>query len=66
MNSNDKIIYLDHCKTSDKICIKFNFQKENDYYNQWLQNNNQDIKAVILLHLPFLDSVKDDGKVLNL
>ena len=64
LNSNDvNYLFRLTCKTIDKICIKFNFQKESNYYNQWLQNNNQDIKAVILLHLPFLDSVKDDGKV---
>ena len=63
---DDKFILKKYTKlTIDKICIKFGFKREPDYYNQWLQNNNQDIKAVILLHLPFLDSVKDDGKVLS-
>lgn len=51
------------CRTIDKICVKFNFKKEDKYYQQWLQNNNQDIVAILIMHLPFLDSVKDDGNV---
>jgi hypothetical protein len=66
LNSNDKeILKLLTMDIIDKIAISFNFKREKDYYKQWTQNNNKDIKAVILLLLPFLDDIKDEGKVLH-
>jgi hypothetical protein len=49
----------------DYISNFFNFKKTPEYYNQWYQNNYKDIKAVVLLLLPFLDDIKDNGKVLH-
>ena len=40
----------------DLISKKLSFDNNNnDYYDQWTQNNNRDIKGVILLLLPFID-----------
>jgi hypothetical protein len=39
----------------DIISFKNHFEKTEDYYNQWKQNNSRDIKGVILLLLPFID-----------
>ena len=50
----------------DIISYKYNFKPNSDYYYQWLQNNNRDIKGVILLLLPFIDDKeKDDGFLFN-
>jgi len=62
LNINDKnyIIKLS-LFLIDLISYKYNFNKNDiKYYNQWTQNNNRDIKGVILLLLPFIDD-KDNG-----
>ena len=47
------------------ISNKLSFDKNNkDYYDQWTQNNNRDIKGVILLLLPFIDD-KDNSYLLK-
>ena len=39
----------------DIISMKYGFKTNNNiYYEQWTQNNNRDIKGVILLLLPFI------------
>ncbi len=49
----------------DLISFKYNFDKNNqDYVKQWTQNDNRDIKGVILLLLPFIDD-KNDGYLLK-
>ena len=49
----------------DLISFKYHFDKTNqDYKNQWTQNNNRDIKGVILLLLPFIDD-KENGYLLK-
>jgi hypothetical protein len=49
----------------DLISKKLSFDKNNkDYYDQWTQNNNRDIKGVILLLLPFIDD-KDNSYLLK-
>ena len=50
----------------DIISYKYDFKKTNEYYNQWLQNQNRDIKGVILLLLPFIDDKeKEFGLILH-
>jgi len=49
----------------DLISFKYHFDKTNqDYKEQWTQNNNRDIKGVILLLLPFIDD-KENGYLLK-
>lgn len=49
----------------DLICYKYNFKKNNsEYIEQWKQNNNRDIKSVLLLLLPFIDD-KNNNELLN-
>uniref|UniRef100_A0A6C0EDB6 Helicase ATP-binding domain-containing protein n=1 Tax=viral metagenome TaxID=1070528 RepID=A0A6C0EDB6_9ZZZZ len=48
----------------DIISYKYNFLKNDEYYHQWKQNNNRDIKGVILLLLPFINE-KEDNLLLN-
>ena len=49
----------------DLISFKYHFDKTNqDYKNQWTQNNNRDIKGIILLLLPFIDD-KENGYLLK-
>lgn len=44
----------------DVISYKYDFNKlEDKYYQQWTQNNNRDVKGVILLLLPFIDDTSD-------
>ena len=46
------------------IFYKFHFKNELIFYNQWKQNNDRDIKSVILLILPFIDD-KNNNELLN-
>ena len=39
----------------DIISMKYSFDKTDQYYYQWTQNNYRDLKGVILLLLPFID-----------
>lgn len=48
----------------DLISFKYNFQKEDKYYDQWKQNNNQDIKGVTLLLLPYINDM-NNSELLN-
>ena len=51
--------------TVDIISFNYNFEKSNNvFFEQWKQNNNRDIKGVILLLLPFIDD-KDNGILLK-
>lgn len=66
LNKNDVDILTDLTISNiDLISFYFNFKKEKEYYEQWRQNNFKDIKAVLLLLLPYLDDIKDEGKVLH-
>jgi hypothetical protein len=47
------------------ISNKNGFKNEQEYYNQWTQNNNRDIKGVILLLLPFIKG-DDNNKITDL
>ena len=49
----------------DLISFKYSFDPNNkDYFLQWMQNDNRDIKGVILLLLPFIDD-KNNGHLLK-
>jgi hypothetical protein len=49
----------------DIISYKYHFKKDNkEYYEQWTQNKNRDIKGAILLLIPFIDD-RDDGVLLK-
>ena len=53
----------------DIISFKNNFKKSNEYYSQWTQNNNRDIKSLILLLLPYIDDKNNNylfKKLINL
>ena len=63
-NDIDILMYLT-LRIIEIIAYYFNFTTEDKYYRQLTQNNNKDIKAIILLLLPFLDDIKDEGKVLH-
>ena len=43
----------------DLISTKLSFEKSDNYYNQWTQNNYRDIKGIVLLLLPFIDDKND-------
>lgn len=64
--NNDDINILDKLTIFivDLISYKYGFKKDKKYYEQWTQNNNMDIKGVILLLLPFIDD-KDNGYILR-
>jgi hypothetical protein len=66
LNTNDKyILNILTIFLIDLICYKYNFIKNNsEYINQWKQNNNRDIKSVLLLLLPFIDD-KNNNELLN-
>jgi hypothetical protein len=56
LNSQDiNVLYKLSAFLIDVISFKYNFQPTIEYYNQWNQNNNRDIKGVILLLLPFIN-----------
>lgn len=48
----------------DIISMKYSFEKTRQYYYQWTQNNNRDLKGAILLLLPFIDD-KSNGYLLK-
>ena len=48
----------------DLISFKYNFEKNENYEYQWIQNNFRDMKGAILLLLPFIDD-KNGGHLLN-
>jgi hypothetical protein len=48
----------------DNISAKFGFEQKPDYYNQWHQNGSRDIKAAVLMLIPFMDD-KDNSKLLR-
>lgn len=66
LNKEDlKVLQILTTYTVDIISFKYNFKSsDDDYIQQWMQNNNRDIKGVILLLLPFIDD-KDNGVLLK-
>ena len=48
----------------DIISMKYSFEKTKEYYYQWTQNNQRDLKGAILLLLPFIDD-KSNNYLLN-
>ena len=66
LNKKDKyILNLLTIFLIDLICYKYNFKNNLEYINQWKQNNNRDIKSVVLLILPFFDD-KNNNKITDL
>jgi hypothetical protein len=60
LNKNDKeYLLVLTIFTVDLISFKYHFEKKEEYYNQWRQNNYRDIKSVILLLLPFINDEND-------
>ena len=56
LNDTDKhVLTIFTLYIIDIISVKYHFEPEKRYYDQWKQNNNRDIKGVILLLLPFID-----------
>jgi HrpA-like RNA helicase len=57
LNKEDlKVLQILTTFTVDIISFNYDFNSLDDtYQKQWMQNNNQDIKGVILLLLPFID-----------
>jgi len=45
------------------ISFKLNFSNESKYYEQWTQKQNRDIKSIMLLLLPYIDT--NNEKLLN-
>ena len=66
LNKEDlKVLQVLSTFTVDIISFKYNFEiADENYLQQWQQNNNRDIKGVILLLLPFIDD-KDNGFLLK-
>ena len=57
LNIQDKnMLYLVGSFVIDIISNKFHFIKEKEYYEQWNLNNGKDIKGVILMLLPFINT----------
>ena len=54
-----KILYNFTNFIIEKIANKFYFTKDIEYVNQWLQNNKRDIKATILMLIPFINDKND-------
>ena len=64
LNIDDtKIIEIFIIRLIDVISLKLGLNNINNGKEQWLINNNMDIKSLILIFLPFLDNIKDDGNV---
>ena len=67
LNQNDiKIIEIFIIRLIDIISLKLGLNNIKDIElgrEQWLINDNMDIKSLILIFLPFLDNIKDDGNV---
>lgn len=65
LNTTDKdYLYTLTIYTVNSISLKYNFKNTTEYYNQWEQNNNRDIKSALLLLLPFIDD-KDNNYLLK-
>ena len=63
LNKNDLLILqIFTIYLIEDISIRYNFQKKTKYYLQWKKNNNQDILAVILMLLPFINDKNNDKK----
>ena len=66
LNLQDKSFLLKlSARIIDFTSLKFNFNNIPESKQQWLINDNKDIKSIILSLLPFLDNTKDDGNVLK-
>ncbi len=48
----------------DLISYKYHFKNSDEYFEQWKNKNNRDIKRVVLLLLPFIND-KDDNYLLK-
>lgn len=57
LNSEDKnILLILTTFLLDLISYKYGFDSlDSEYYKQWYQNDNKDLKGIILLLLPFID-----------
>ena len=64
LNQNDiKNIEIFIVRLIDIISLKLGLNNIDNGREQWLINDNMDIKSLILIFLPFLDNIKDDGNV---
>lgn len=65
LNINDKnIMIILTIYIINIISLKYHFEKTEEYYYQWKQNNYRDLKGAILLLLPFIDD-KNNFFLLN-
>ena len=65
LNDNHKQLLVNYLvDIIDIIAIKFNFDpnKKSVYEKQFTQNNNRDIKGLLLLLLPFIDDESGEKK----
>tara|TARA_B110000908_G_C10266319_1_gene464341 strand:+ start:2138 stop:7012 length:4875 start_codon:yes stop_codon:yes gene_type:complete len=63
--SDKNLLFIVTSRVIDIISLKFGFDKLDTAHMQWLNNNNMDIISIILILLPFLDDIKDNGKVFS-
>ncbi|VVU95164.1 hypothetical protein CPAV1605_889 [seawater metagenome] len=60
LNAQDKkFLFILTKDLIEEIAIRNNFDPTSDYYNQFYQNNFQDIKAIINLTLPYIDDANN-------
>ena len=63
LNSKDsKALFYLVSNYIENIASKFGFENNILYYHQFYQNNNQDIKAILNLMLPYIDDVNNNYK----